>query len=66
MLLKALIAYLRDCSVQPVIGCITLPNQATVALHEKMVMKQVAHFKKVDFKFNEWQDVDYWQLNLHT
>ena len=45
-------------------GGITLPNPASVALHEKMGMKKVAHFEKVGFKFDQWHDVGYWQLNL--
>lgn len=57
---------LKEAGVHTVIGGITLPNPASVALHEKMGMKKVAHFEKVGFKFNKWQDVGYWQLNLNT
>ena len=44
------------------IGCITLPNKASVALHEKLGFAKVAHFKEVGFKFEQWQDVGFWQL----
>lgn len=50
--------------VHSIIGGISLPNAASVALHEKMGMQQVAHFKEVGFKFNQWIDVGYWQLVL--
>ena len=43
------------------IGGIALPNPASVALHEKLGMKKVAHFAEVGFKFGRWIDVGYWQ-----
>jgi phosphinothricin acetyltransferase len=46
------------------LGCISLPNEASVALHEKFGMKKVAHFEEVGFKFGRWIDVGYWQKNL--
>lgn len=64
LLYSALISQLKEIGVQSVIGGITLPNPPSVALHEKMGMKKVAHFEKVGFKFNQWLDVGYWQLNL--
>ena len=44
-----------------VIGAITLPNPASIALHEKFGMEKVGHFKEVGFKFGKWVDVGYWQ-----
>jgi phosphinothricin acetyltransferase len=61
---ETLFAKLRESGIQTVIGGITLPNPASVALHEKMGMKKVAQFEKVGFKFGQWHDVGYWQLNL--
>lgn len=43
------------------IAGISLPNEASIALHEKFGMKKVAHFAEVGFKFGEWVDVGYWQ-----
>jgi phosphinothricin acetyltransferase len=51
-----------DCHVA--IGGITLPNAASVALHEKFGMRKVAHFSEVGYKFGRWLDVGYWQLVL--
>jgi L-amino acid N-acyltransferase YncA len=51
-----------DCHVA--IGGITLPNGASVALHEKVGMRKVAHFSEVGYKFGRWLDVGYWQLVL--
>ena len=61
-LYETLFQTLRQNSMHVVIGGITLPNPRSVALHEKMGMKQVAHFKEVGFKFGQWLDVGYWQL----
>jgi phosphinothricin acetyltransferase len=43
------------------IAGIALPNDASVALHEKFGMEKVAHFKEVGTKFDRWIDVGYWQ-----
>jgi phosphinothricin acetyltransferase len=43
------------------IGGISLPNDASVALHEKLGMHKAAHFRQVGFKFGRWIDVGYWQ-----
>jgi phosphinothricin acetyltransferase len=56
-LLEALKAL--DCHV--VLGCIALPNQASVGLHEYFGFSKVAHFTEVGRKFNQWIDVGYWQ-----
>jgi L-amino acid N-acyltransferase YncA len=61
-LYNALFAILRCKPVHTVIGCIALPNEASIALHEKFGLKKVAHFKEVGFKFNRWIDVGYWQI----
>ena len=60
-LYTALFDELKQLSIHTVIGGISLPNTASVALHEKFGMKQVAHFKDVGFKFGRWLDTGYWQ-----
>jgi phosphinothricin acetyltransferase len=47
------------------IAGISLPNEASVKLHEKFGMVQVAHFKEVGFKFDRWIDTGYWQVVLN-
>lgn len=47
--------------IRCVIGGIALPNDASVALHEKFGMRKVAHFERNGIKFGEWIDVGYWQ-----
>ena len=63
-LYQALFDKLRLAAIHSVIGGITLPNPASVALHEKFGMKKVAHFKEVGYKFGRWLDVGYWQVEL--
>ena len=64
LLYKALIDELRKMELHSLIAGISLPNPASVALHEKMGFEQVAHFKQVGFKFGRWIDVGYWELIL--
>ena len=63
-LYTALIAELKRRSYHSIIGGVALPNAASVALHEKMGFKKVAHFKEVGWKFKQWIDVGYWELIL--
>ncbi len=60
-LYRELFARLAAQSMHVVIGGITLPNPASIALHEKFGMEQVAHFREVGFKAGRWLDVGYWQ-----
>ena len=59
-----LLPILRAQGLHAIIGGIALPNDASVALHEKFGFKRIAHFQEVGFKFNRWIDVGYWQLTL--
>jgi L-amino acid N-acyltransferase YncA len=63
-LYRALLDLLREGGYHLVIGGITLPNDASIALHEKMGFEKVAHYSEVGFKFQRWIDVGYWQINL--
>ncbi|MEP6756468.1 MAG: arsinothricin resistance N-acetyltransferase ArsN1 family B [Chthonomonadales bacterium] len=59
-----LIAEVKRRGAKVVIGGVALPNPASVALHEKMGMKKVAHFESVGYKFDTWIDVAYWQITF--
>ncbi|NQY37006.1 MAG: N-acetyltransferase family protein [Alteromonadaceae bacterium] len=67
-LYSALLSELNNHSPQinSVIGGISLPNEASIALHEKFGMRKVAHFKEIGFKFNRWIDTGYWQMTLNN
>jgi L-amino acid N-acyltransferase YncA len=64
LLYSELILHLRSQGVHRVMGGIALPNQPSVALHEKLGFKKVAQFEEVGRKFGRWIDVGYWQLSL--
>jgi L-amino acid N-acyltransferase YncA len=57
---------LQARAIHAVIGGIALPNDASVALHEKLGLRKVAHFEEVGFKFDRWIDVGYWQRTLEA
>lgn len=60
-LYTALFETLLPQNYHAVIGVITLPNEASIRLHEHFGMKKVAHFTEVGRKFGRWIDVGYWQ-----
>jgi phosphinothricin acetyltransferase len=43
---------------------ITLPNAASVGLHEAMGFRPVGIYRNVGHKFGRWHDVGWWQLPL--
>lgn len=56
-----LLGQLSELGYHAAIGGISLPNPASIALHEKFGMTKVAHFNEIGFKFGKWVDVGYWQ-----
>jgi len=50
--------------VHSLLGVIALPNDASVALHERFGMRHVGTTSQVGWKFDRWIDVGYWQLEL--
>lgn len=63
-LYERLIAELRERDIHALMAGIALPNDASVALHEKVGFEKVAHFDEVGWKFHKWIDVAYWELKL--
>lgn len=61
-----LLAMLGECGIHAAMGGIALPNEASVALHEKFGFRKVAHFHEVGSKFDWWVDVGYWQRILRV
>ena len=57
-----LINELKKMDIHAVIGGISLPNDASVALHEKLGFINIGRFKEVGYKFDKWIDVGYWEL----
>jgi len=57
-----LLELIKQQNYHTVIGGLTLPNDASVKLHERFGFHEVAHFKEVGLKFGKWLDVGFWQL----
>ncbi len=63
-LYERLFPLIQERGIHAVVGVIALPNEASVALHEKFGLAKVAHLKEVGFKFDSWIDVGYWERIL--
>lgn len=62
LLYTELIKQIGQTNCHALIGGIALPNDASIALHEKLGFEKVAQFKEVGYKFGKWIDVGYWEL----
>ena len=63
-LYDALLGELRERGFAVALAGITLPNPASVALHEAVGFEPVGVFRRVGFKAGAWWDVGWWQLAL--
>lgn len=63
-LLTSLIDLLERQGYVAAIGAIALPNDASVALHEKLGFEHNGTYRGVGFKFGQWLDVGLWQKEL--
>ena len=59
-----LISTLRAQGYRTLLGGITLPNEASMQLHESFGFRRVAALERIGWKFGRWHDVGYWQLQL--
>lgn len=63
-LYEALFERLRRQSLCTICAGITLPNEASVALHERLGFVPVGVFRRIGWKAGAWRDVGWWQLDL--
>ena len=63
-LIKALLDESRKRGFHTLMAVISLPNEASVRLHEEYGFKKAAHFTEVGYKQDKWIDVGYWELLL--
>jgi L-amino acid N-acyltransferase YncA len=59
-----LIERLRRQRFQVACAGITLPNEASVALHESLGFVAVGVYRRIGWKDGAWRDVGWWQLEL--
>lgn len=63
-LYAALLDILRELGYVNIYAGITLPNAASVALHESIGMQPVGVYRRVGYKFGAWHDVGWWSGEL--
>jgi phosphinothricin acetyltransferase len=59
-----LFARLKAGGYRLLVAGITLPNEASVGIHEALGFYPVGIFKNIGFKSDRWWDVGWWQLDL--
>jgi L-amino acid N-acyltransferase YncA len=64
-LYSALFAILKRQGFMNVYAVINLPNDNSVALHERMGFTYFATYKKVGYKLGQWKNVGWWRLQLN-
>jgi phosphinothricin acetyltransferase len=63
-LYEALLVELKARGFHSVLGCLSLPNEPSVRLHEKLGFQKVGHMKEAGWKFGTWVDVGFWERML--
>jgi phosphinothricin acetyltransferase len=64
LLYRPLLALLEAQGFTQAIGAITIPNEASVRLHEALGFARAGTYEKVGFKLGEWRSVGLWQRPL--
>jgi L-amino acid N-acyltransferase len=65
LLLPQLFDAARRQNMHTMIAGIDASNEASIKLHQGFGFVQVAHFKRIGFKFNRWLDLVFMQLMLN-
>jgi phosphinothricin acetyltransferase len=65
LLYTALIDILKRQGYRNVYAVINLPNDKSVAFHERMGFTYFATYEKVGYKLGRWKNVGWWQLAIN-
>lgn len=63
-LYQALFARLRERGYRQAVSGVTLPNEASLALHRKLGFVDVGTYRAIGWKDGAWRDVTWMQLDL--
>lgn len=61
-----LLALLRAQGFAAAYGCVTVPNEASDALHRRFGFREVGRFPASGYKLGRWHDVAWYHLPLQT
>ena len=64
VLYKELIARTKKLNIHSLIGVISMPNKPSQKLHQELGFQLIGNFKEIGKKFNQFIDVEFWQLRL--
>ncbi|MEM7775527.1 MAG: arsinothricin resistance N-acetyltransferase ArsN1 family B [Pseudomonadota bacterium] len=64
LLYTGLLAILKRQNYAAAYAGIALPNDASVAIHERMGFRLIGVYPRVGFKHGSWRDVGWWHLPL--
>ena len=64
-LMESLLIEISKTNIHSIVAGIVLPNDSSIALHEKFGFRKIGQFDEIGLKFNKWHDVGYWELILH-
>ncbi len=59
-----LVQRLRDQGFRVACAGVTLPNEASIALHRALGFEPVGVYRRIGWKHGAWHDVSWWQLDL--
>jgi phosphinothricin acetyltransferase len=65
ILYEALYAILKMQGIVNLYAGITLPNEASIRLHEKCGFEQFATYNNIGFKLGRWHNVGWWKRQLN-
>lgn len=60
-LMSALLGQLDDAGIELAVAGIVVPNEASIALHERLGFAHVGTFRRAGRKFDRWHDLGFWQ-----
>lgn len=63
-LYEELLRVAKEYNIHTIVAGITIPNDASIGIHEKLGFEKIAEFKEIGFKDNQWLNVGYWQKVL--
>ena len=64
-LYQELLQQVEELGYKCLIGGISLPNDASIKLHESLGFVKIGQFVKVGLKFGKWIDVGYWERRVN-